>query len=87
MKSRKSLAEALVLPKLNYCNVVYAQMPMYMINRLQRIQNATTGYAFGRYTTVHNYQSSLVTHKRTYRIQCDRPSHQCFAMNYDQNTC
>lgn len=55
MKSRKSLAEALVLPKLNYCNVVYAQMPMYMINRLQRIQNATTGYAFGRYTTVHNF--------------------------------
>lgn len=55
MKSRKSLAEALVLPKLNYCNVVYAQMPMYKINRLQRIQNATTGYVFGRYTTVHNF--------------------------------
>lgn len=54
MKVRKSLAEALVLSKLNYYNVVYAQMPMYLINRLQRIQNTTAGYVFGPYATMHD---------------------------------
>ena len=46
---RKSLTEALVLSELDYCNVVYVQMSMYLIRRLQEIRNATAGYVFGRY--------------------------------------
>ena len=49
MKIRKTLAEALILSKINYCNVVYGQLPKYLINRLQRVQNTTVGYVFGRY--------------------------------------
>ena len=54
MKVWKSLAEALVLSKLNYYHVVYPQMPMYLIKRLQRIQNTTARYAFSRYATIYN---------------------------------
>ena len=49
MKIRKTLAEALILSKINYCNVVYGQLPKYLINRLQRVQNTTAGYVYGRY--------------------------------------
>ena len=52
MKARKTLAEALILLKMNYCNVVYGQLPKYLINRLQRVQNATAGYVYGRYTKI-----------------------------------
>ena len=31
MKVRKTLAEALILSKINYCNVVYGQLPEYLI--------------------------------------------------------
>ena len=37
MKVRKTLAEALILSKINYCNVVYDQLPKYLISRLQRV--------------------------------------------------
>ena len=49
MKVRKTLAEALILSKINYCNVVYGQLPKYLINRLQRVQNTTAGYVYGWY--------------------------------------
>ena len=49
MKVRKTLAEALILSKINYRNVVYGQLPKYLINRLQRVQNTTAGYVYGRY--------------------------------------
>ena len=49
MKVRKTLAEALILSKINYCSVVYGQLPKYLINRLQRVQNTTAGYVYGRY--------------------------------------
>ena len=45
----KTLAEALILSKINYCYVVYSQLLKYLINRLQRVQNATSGYVYGRY--------------------------------------
>ena len=48
-KVRKSLAEALILSRLNYCNVVYGQLPVYLQNRLQRVQNCAAGYVLGRY--------------------------------------
>ena len=49
MKVRKTLAEALILPKINYCDMVYSQLPKYPINRLQRVQNTTAGYVYGQY--------------------------------------
>ena len=49
MKVRKTLAEALILSKINYCNVVYGQLPKYLINRIQRVQNITAGYVYGPY--------------------------------------
>ena len=45
----KILAETLVLYKISYCNVVYAQLPNYQINRLQRLQNTAAGYVLNRY--------------------------------------
>ena len=52
MKVRRTLAEALILLKMNYCNVVYGQLPKCLINRLQRVQNATAGYVYGQYTKI-----------------------------------
>ena len=48
-KIRKTLAKALILSKINYCNMVYGQLPKYLINRLQRVQNTTAGYIYGWY--------------------------------------
>ena len=48
MKVRKTFAEALILSKINYCNM-YGQLPKYLINRLQRVQNTTAGYVYGRH--------------------------------------
>ena len=48
-KVKKTLAEALILSKINYCNVVYGQFPKYLISRLQRVQNTTAGYVYGWY--------------------------------------
>ena len=33
----------------NFCNVVFGQLPKYLINRLQRVQNTTAGYVYGWY--------------------------------------
>ena len=48
-KIRKTLAKALILSKINYCNVVYGQLPKHLINRLQRVQKTTAGYFYGWY--------------------------------------
>ena len=47
--TRKCLAESLALSRINYCNVVYGQMPKYLVKRLQRVQNCAAGYVLGRY--------------------------------------
>ena len=47
MKVKKTLAKVLILSKINYCNVVYGQLPKHLINRLQRVQ--TAGYLYRRY--------------------------------------
>ena len=48
--TRKCLAESLVLSRINYCNVVYGQMPNYLVKRLQWVQNCAAGYVPGGYT-------------------------------------
>ncbi|XP_066929003.1 uncharacterized protein [Clytia hemisphaerica] len=51
---RKTLAETLILSKLNYSNVVFAQIPKYQLDRLQKIQNIAAGYVLSRYATLHD---------------------------------
>ena len=51
---RKILAETLVLSKISNCNVAYAQLPNYQINRLQRVQNTAAGYVLNRYVHMTN---------------------------------
>lgn len=46
---RKCLAESLVLSRINYCNVVYGQLPAYLLKRLQNVQNCAAGYVLGKY--------------------------------------
>ena len=58
-KVRKTLAEALVLSQINYCNVVYSQIPKYQINRLQRVQNTAAGYVLKWHVKVTDVISSL----------------------------
>lgn len=47
---RKNLAEALVLSKIDYCNIVYNNLPEYKMKRLQRIQNIAAGFVNGRFS-------------------------------------
>ena len=47
--TRKCLAESLVLFRINYCDVVYGQIPNCLVKRLQRAQNCAAGYVVGRY--------------------------------------
>ena len=49
MKVRKTLAEALILSKINYYNVANGQSAKYLISRLQRVQSTTACYVYGRY--------------------------------------
>ena len=51
---RKQLAEALILSKLDYCNVLYHGMPDYLIRRLQKVENAAAGFVQGRYANAEN---------------------------------
>jgi len=51
---RKTLAETMILSKLNYGNVVFAQIPKYQIERLQKIQNIAAGYVFSRYAILND---------------------------------
>ena len=50
-KLRKHLAEALVLSKMDYNDIVFDPLPLYLVKRLQRIQNAATSFVIGRYAT------------------------------------
>ena len=49
---RKQLAEGLVLPKIDYGNVIMNNLPMYMIQRLQKIQNVTSGFMIGKHAII-----------------------------------
>lgn len=51
---RKTLAETMILSKLNYSNVVYAQIPKYQVERLQKIQNIAAGYVLSRFATLND---------------------------------
>ena len=46
---RKTLAETMILSKINYSNVVFSMIPKYLIDRLQKIQNTAAAYVLSRY--------------------------------------
>ena len=48
-KLRKTLAEALILSKIDYGSVVYQNIPKFLINRLQKVQTISAGYVLHRY--------------------------------------
>ena len=48
-KLRKHLAESLVLSKIDYNDIVFDPLPLYLVKRLQRIQNAATSFVTGHY--------------------------------------
>ena len=49
-KLRKTLAEALILLKIDYGSVVYQDVPKFLIKRLQKVQTISAGYVLNRYT-------------------------------------
>ena len=51
---RQQLAEAVILSKLDYCNVLYHGMPDCLIKRLQKVENAAAGFVLGRYASAEN---------------------------------
>ena len=53
-KECKSLSESLELSGLNYSNPVFEQLPKYLQNRLQRVQNRAAGYVIGRNVKLSN---------------------------------
>ena len=58
---RKQLLETLILPKLDYCNVLYDSMPAYLIKRFQRVQNCAAGFVLGRYSSTENIGFEMAT--------------------------
>ena len=47
--TRKNFAEALVLSKLDYANARFYNIPKYLQNHTQRIQNATSSFVNCKY--------------------------------------
>ena len=48
-KLRKTLAEALILSKIDYGSDVYQNIPKFLIKRLQKVQTISAGYVLNRY--------------------------------------
>ena len=53
----KNFTEYLVLNKVNYESVLFANIPKYLLKKLQWILNAATNFIFQKYITEHNYLS------------------------------
>ena len=47
-KLRRSLAHSLILSRINYCNALLSDAPMYLLKKLQKIQNAAARFVYGR---------------------------------------
>ncbi|XP_057302777.1 uncharacterized protein LOC130636943 [Hydractinia symbiolongicarpus] len=50
----KTTQSSYLLSKLNFNNVVYGQLPKYLVNRLQRVQNVAASYVTGRYVSLND---------------------------------
>ena len=57
-KIRLSMEESLMLSRLNYSNVVFGQLPKYLQNCLQRVQNSAASYVIVRYAKLSDVINS-----------------------------
>ena len=48
-ETKKSLVQSLVLSKLNFNDTVTYPLPMFLQKRMQRVQNAASGFVLNRY--------------------------------------
>ena len=48
---RKTLAQSLILSKLDYCNVLFQDAPKYLLKRLQKVQNAAASFVLCRHAS------------------------------------
>ena len=51
---RKSLAQSLILSRINYGNVLLSGAPHYLLRKLQKLQNAAAGFVYKRHTNVND---------------------------------
>ena len=51
-QNRKTLAQALILSKLDYCNILYSSISSRSLKRLQKVINSTAAYVNGRFSKV-----------------------------------
>ena len=51
---RKNLVESLILSRIDYGNVIYKNITLTQLSRLQRLQNSAAGYVIGRYAKVND---------------------------------
>ena len=49
-KLRRSLAQSLIISRINYCNVLFSDAPQYLLKMLQKLQNAAARFVYGRHT-------------------------------------
>ena len=49
-KLRRSLAQSLIISRINYCNVFFSDAPQYLLKKLQKLQNAAARFVYGRHT-------------------------------------
>lgn len=50
-RTRKYLAETLILPKIDYCSILFTNVPKYVDNRVNRLLATTASFVFNRYCT------------------------------------
>ena len=55
LKTCKCLPGSLALSQINYCKVVFGQMPNYLIKQLQQIQNCATGNVLSKYVNAVDF--------------------------------
>ena len=53
------LAQALVLSKLYYNDIVYHSLPDYLMKRLQRVPKATASFVLGRFVSSEDILTKL----------------------------
>ena len=50
---RKQLAESLILSKLDYCNESLFDIPKYMKQQLQKVENLAAGFVVNKYANIN----------------------------------
>ena len=50
----KQLAESLILSKLDYCNELLFEIPKYMKQQLQKVQNTAAGFVLNKYGNIND---------------------------------